>query len=293
MNPKDKSEYDKLLVLRPLKAPSGFVVTPIHYSFDPEKTDEWAAGARKSYDRDEDWRREMELDLTAQLGTAAYQSFSYPLHTRKELKYNSNLPLCLACDFNVDPMAWLICQIRGGLLLVLDEIVVGPTSIPDQVEEFRNRYPDHYAELHIYGDTNGLTRTGQTEKSDYDLMRVYLQNYPSKIVMKVPRKSPRSRDRINSLNHKLKGHESKPGIIISTQCKNLIADLQEVVLRPDGKDVMKTYKLDDPYAARTHASDALGYLVHREWPIIKEALALRAKEGHRKPLQHGKLLGEL
>lgn len=285
--------YPDLTVLRPQKAPSGFVVTPIHYSMDPEKTEQWASDARKAYDRDEDWRREMELDLTAQLGTAAYPSFNYNLHTRDTLKYNQNLPLCLACDFNVDPMAWIICQIRGGLLLVLDEIVTGPTSIPDMVEEFRNRYPDHPAELHIYGDSNGMTRTAQTERSDYDLMQIYLQNYPSKMVMKVPRKPPRSRDRINSLNHKLKGHERKPGIILSRQCRHLIADLLEVVLRPDGKDVMKTYKLDDPYSARTHASDALGYLVHREWPIIKEAIELRAHREKRKPLRHGKLLGEI
>lgn len=284
----------ELEVLSTMESASGFTILPIHYSHDPNKDEAFIKNLRLAYDREEDWDREMEMDFTSQLGTAAYPSFNYKIHVKKELTYRENLPLCLACDFNVDPCIFEVCQIRGGNLFVIDEIVLSPGSIPDMVTEFRNKYPDHPAEVHIYGDSNGLTRTAQTQKSDYDLIRLHMQGYPSKVQVKVPRKHPGSRERVNSLNNRLKDFEGLQRVYISSQCVELIADFNQVVLRPDGKDVLKVYRAGDPYAARTHASDAVGYLVHREWPVVKEVLQLKLKANkNRRPLKHGNLLGTL
>jgi hypothetical protein len=280
-------------VLEVMDSPSGFVVVPVHYSHDPDKTGEDIARLRQGYDRAEDWDREMEIDFTSQLGASAYPSFNPKIHIKEEIKYRRNLPLCLACDFNVDPCVWEICQIRGGNLYVIDEISLGPTSVPKMVTEFRNRYPDHPGGLTLYGDSMGLKRTVQTERSDFQLMELHLQGYPSEITKKVSPKSPEARARINALNNRLRGHEDVQRIFISAKCVELIADLQQVVLRPDGKDILKVYKATDPYAARTHASDALGYLVHREWPLAREALKLRMKGNKRKPIVYGKLLGSI
>jgi hypothetical protein len=234
----------------------------------------------------------MEIDFTSQLGAAAYATFNAKIHVKEDLTYIKNLPLCIACDFNVDPCIFEVCQIRGGNLYVIDEIVLSPGSVPDMVTEFRNLYPDHPAEVHIYGDSNGLRRTAQTEKSDYDLIQIHMQGYSSRTVIKVPRKSPSSRSRINALNNRLKGPEGAQRIFIDSSCTELIQDLNQVVLRADGKDVLKIYKPGDPYAARTHASDALGYLIHREWPVAAEALKLRVEASRtRKPLKPAKILG--
>jgi hypothetical protein len=284
----------KFEVLRPMESPSGFVVVPVHYSHDPDKTPEFIQKLHQSYDREEDWSREMEIDFTSQLGAAAYPSFNQQIHVKKGIPYRENLPLLLACDFNVDPCIFEICQIRGGRLYVIDEICLTPGNIPEMVREFRNRYPDHPAEVHVYGDTNGLTRTAQTEKSDYELIQIHMQGYTSRVVIKVPRKIPPSRQRINALNNRLKGYEGEQYIYISSVCTELIADFNQVVLRPDGKDVLKVYRPGNPYAQRTHASDAVGYLVHREWPIAREALKLQLeKKAKRKPMKYGKLLGEI
>lgn len=270
------------------------MVVPVHYSHDPTKDDEFIKNLRQSYDRDEDWDREMEMDFTSQLGVAAYSAFNYKIHVKKQLTYRESLPLCLACDFNVDPCIFEVCQIRGGNLFIIDEIVLSPGSIPDMVTEFRNKYPDHPAEVHIYGDTNGLSRSAQTEKSDYDLIKVHMQGYPSRVVIKVPKNHPQSRARVNSFNNRLKGYEAIQRVYIASQCVELIADMNQVVLRPDGKDVLKIYRAGDPYAARTHASDAVGYLIHREWPVVREALKLARKANKkRSPLKYGDLLGAM
>jgi len=245
-------------VLKKITHPDGWVIVPIHYSQDPNKTAEWAQKARAGYARDEDFSQEMELDFTAQLGAPAYPAFTSALHVKDALRYTPELPLCLTCDFNVDPCIFEVCQIRSGRLYVIDEIVLSPGNIPDMVREFRNMYPAHPAGVFIYGDSNGLSRTAQTEKSDYDIMMIHLAGYPSEVRLKVPRAHPPSRARINSLNNRLKGADGKPFVYISNKCVELIKDFQQVVLRPDGKDVLKIYREDSPYRLRTHASDALG-----------------------------------
>lgn len=280
-------------ILKKIQHPDGWCVVPIHFSHDPHKTAEWAVKARAGYARDEDWQQEMELDFTAQLGVSAYPAFNYTLHVKEGLRYSPELPLCLACDFNVDPCIFEVAQIRGGKLFVIDEIVLSPGNIPDMVREFRNAYPAHPAGVFIYGDTNGLTRTAQTEKSDYDLMMIHLAGYPSPVKLKVPRAHPPSKARINSFNNRLKGGDGKPLVYISDKCTELIKDMQQVVLRPDGKDVLKIYREDSAYRLRTHASDALGYLIFREWPTILEAMKLKTNNKPRLPLKYGKLLGEI
>lgn len=291
----DQTTAKPIRKTKAIEHPAGWVVLPIHYSHDDDKDEEWMIAQRALYDREEDWSREMEMDFTAQLGAAAYPSFNFEVNTKEGIGYSRSTPLCVACDFNVDPCIFEICQIRGGMLVVIQEICMSPGSVPEMVQEFRNMYPAHPAEVHIYGDSNGHSRSAQSAKSDYDLMQLHFKGYPSRIQVRVPKAAPRSRDRVNSLNHKLKGVESAPGITIDRDnCPELIKDLQEVVLRPDGRDVLKIYADGNPYKNRTHASDAIGYMVYREWPIIREVARMKTKQKTRRaPMTYGKMLGAL
>lgn len=290
------TEKTKLRVLEKIYHPDGWCIVPIHYSHDPSKTGEWSAKARAAYARAEDFEQEMELDFTAQLGAPAYPAFSQKLHIRESIPVSPEIPLCLACDFNVEPCIFEVCQIRGGKLFIIKEIVLSPGDIPGMIREFRNEFPAHAAGVYIYGDSNGLRRTSQTQKSDYDLMMIHMQGYPSFVKLKVPRAHPPSKVRVDSLNNKLRGYEDKVMMYISAECVEFIKDLQQVVMRPDGKDVLKIYRADDPYRLRTHASDAVGYLVFREWPVFNEAVKIRmgnATNVPRKPMVYGNLLGEI
>jgi hypothetical protein len=281
--------------LKTIEHPGGWKIVPIHYSHDPEKDHEWSLKQRAAYEREEDWNSEMELDFTAQLGVPAYPNFVKDLHVKPNLRYREDIPLCIACDFNVDYFIFEICQIINGRLLVIDEICLKPGNVPEMVNELRNLYPQHVAGLHVYGDSNGFLRSTQSTKSDYDLMKIHLKNYPSRITMKVPRAQPVPMSRINALNHRLKGFEDKPYIYIDERCVELIKDFQEVVLDKHRKDVLKIYDPNKSYSSRTHASDALSYLVQREWPLASEAvlqmLKQKNKEKKRRPLRHKRLLG--
>ena len=70
-----------------------------------------------------------------------YPAFDRRLHLRL-LKYDPDLPLCLAADFNVNPMVWLIIQHEGGRIFVLDEIVLAEADTGQAALEFLSRRPE-------------------------------------------------------------------------------------------------------------------------------------------------------
>lgn len=263
-------------------SPRGFAVVPIHYSMDALKDLDWETSERAKYVRDEDWAREMELDFGVHLGAPAYPHFKRAVHVHDELPYFDRLPLMLFCDFNQSPLAWGIAQIVGGVGHVLDEIFREPSTIEDAVAEFRNLYPTHRGELWIYGDA--------TTRGFYDTIRLGLRGYSAPVSLRVPPANPRVKERVNAVNVKLKASDGAPGLKIAARCVNLIQDLEEVMWRPNEKDLLKVNDQKDPYYKRTHISDAMGYWVAREWPVV-EAITRNAPK--RKPIQAGKVLGDL
>ncbi len=288
-------EFDNLSVLKPFRN-GPYLIVPVHYSYDPEKDEDWKDEEQQKYiKRDpnrwqELWNREQEMDFSSVSGALAYSSFS-AVNLCKGLAYSAFLPLCLCVDFNVEPMVWEIAQIgTNGLLCFIDEIKLAPTNIESMMREFRNRYPAHQGELWIYGDGTGQWRHPQTGKSSYDLMRLYLRGYSASVIMKVPATNPFVADRVNAFNLKLRGQEGQAGILIDPdKCPELVQDLQEVMIK-DGK-IVKISDRDNPYFNRTHASDCAGYIVSREWPTIKAVFSSMPKKRGRRVYKN--LLGGL
>ena len=268
----------------------GWCILPVHYSLDADKDVAWMAQERGKFLTQGDWDREMELDMRSIAGTAAYPHWADGIHIVGELPILPGIPLCLACDFNVAPMVWLVCQLFRRNVRVVDEVVGRGVSVPDLVTELRNRYPTHTAELWIYGDPAGSNRNAQTAMSDYDLMRLGLRGYPVPVVWKVAVAHPLVKDRVAAVNHALRDTDGRAWVHVHQRCGMLIQDMQEVVLEPGG-GLHKVNDRHNPYHQRTHASDALGYLIAREFPVAIAAIA-QAREV-RKPLQYGRILGKI
>jgi hypothetical protein len=292
-------EMSELKVLKKLSSDTGFVIVPIHYTHDPDKvSDDWYFHEQAKYRRDSvewenKWNQEMELDFTTVAGAAAYPGFS-AVNVRDDLIYNPSLPICLCCDFNVEPMVWEIVQVVQNVACFIDEIYITPADVSDMVQEFRNRYPSHPAEIWVYGDATGRGRTAQTKKSYYDLLRLAFRGYTSKFRYKVPVVNPSIHDRLNAFNLKLRGVEGNPGVLIDEKkCPELLKDLAEVVKTPDGGKIVKIKDRNNPYFWRTHASDSGGYFIYREWPTIKELTAAAKARQQKKRRHYQQLLGEM
>jgi len=284
-----------LKILEVIESPTGFVIAPVHYSMDPEKDGAWLEREIAKYRRDnvewlKTWAREMEIDFTAVSGAPAFPNFSEK-NLAKELPYNPSLPLCLCCDFNVEPMVWLVAQVVNDKVLVLDEIVMSPGTVEEMVREFRNRYPAHPADIWVYGDATGRARTAQTARSCYDILRLAFRGYPVPLRLKVPLANPSIRDSLNAVNLKLMSPDGDVSLYIDQdKCPELIKDMKEVVTKADGTKIVKVDKREDPYFWRTHAADALRYFIAREWPTVHKVYLRRQRV---RPRLYSRLLGEM
>lgn len=270
----------KLLETR--KSSRGFIVVPVHFRHDPEKDTAWEAKERAKYASEAEANRELDFDTREVLGTLAYPSFVSSQHVTDGLRVIDTLPISLAVDFNVSPMVWEVCQVARGSLFIIDEIVLDPADVGMMMQEFRNRYPAHRADIYVYGDATGSHRSPQSLQSCYDEMQIAFTGYPSPVHHRVPISNPPVRDRLSSFNMKLKGQEGRISLFINRQCKMLIDDCEEVILEKGGNAIRKTSNPTDPYSKRTHASDAVGYLIHREWPIIRFILENKKRSHHKK-----------
>ena len=276
-------------VLRTITSPRGWKIVPVHYSHDPDKRGDWVFEEKKKYATPDDFSREMEIDFTSRLGAVAYPNFRVGLHLVTGLVARPGLPLCLCVDFNVSPMVWVVGQVWGGIAHFFDEIRQDPATVEGMVNEFRNRYPSHPADIIVYGDATGKRR-GQTAKSDYYLLEMAFRGYVSEPKMRVPVANPYIKERLNAFNRRLLGPDNAPGLFIDRErCPELVKDMQEVVLDKAGSGLHKVSDRKQSYSDRTHASDAAGYWIAREWPVSKERYALLTQ--NTKPMVYGKILG--
>ncbi len=172
--------------------------------------------------------------------------------------YNPAIPLQWALDFNVDPMCSVVAQADGNLIRVLDEIVLSRVTTEEACAEFIRRYPDARRVV-IYGDASG-NRMQTTGSSDYSMMRQFFQRQGmTNVEYRVPSSNPAVRDRLDAMNGTLHSADGSRRLLIDPKCKELITDLEQVVLQ---EGTMVIDKTKDP--RRTHLSDALGYLVWQE-----------------------------
>ena len=122
-----------------------------------------------------------------------------------------------------------------------------------QLYEIKSKYPN--SEYIAYPDATGHKRGSSAMFSDIDLLM------KAGFKVKAMKTNPRVIDRVNSVNKALDGN-----LIIDPSCKGLINDLEKVVNKEGTRDIDKSNQ------NLTHMSDALGYAVHWEKPIIKPTL---------------------
>jgi hypothetical protein len=229
---------------------------------------DYLAALTASHDEDE-LKQKLHGEFTEGSKGRAYKFFSRqqnlssvnPMDQAGRKEIITELPLCITCDFNIDPCVWLVVQHFRGTIYVADEIVLRDTSTLEMLEELESRgYKRHRSGLIVYGDPSGNSRRTVASQSDYSLMReagLDRQN--------VARSAPSVKDRIVLVNSRLREREDGAVIRIHPRCKNLIKDMERVKWQVGAVGVLDKRDLE-----LTHASDALGYFVHREYAVRRK-----------------------
>jgi hypothetical protein len=178
-----------------------------------------------------------------------------------------------------DDRTALLTGHRVATVCALDEIILGDSNTVEAAAEFIRRtsqwqYGYKSLAVRIYGDASGHSRTTKSARTDYQLIREVFRQHPEyEISMRVNTSNPAVKDRLNTVNAKLCSASGARQLWIDPKCRELIKDLRQVKWKRDGAG-NPMGDLDKSDAQRTHVSDALSYLLAREFPM-------RAKMGER------------
>jgi hypothetical protein len=176
-----------------------------------------------------------------------------------EVEMDPRLQVFLTLDFNVDPLCSLVVQKWQGEIRVLDEIVLHRTTTEQTCEEFERKFGRPRGGVVVCGDANGTSRHTAGDSTDYDVIRNFFKVRNVPVSFEVPSANPKVRDRVALVNGKLCNSHGDVSLIVSPLCKELIDDFEQVAYEEESTQIDKNKD-----RRRTHASDALGYMVWQE-----------------------------
>jgi len=191
------------------------------------------------------------LNLT--LGRA-YSVFDRERHI-KILDGYRNLEICAGLDFNVDYMSAEIYANGNGWVHYFDEIRLKNSNSFELSERLAAKYPG----IRVFPDATGAARKSSSSRSDHQIFRDAGFNVVAR------RSNPRVMDRVNAMNKILR--EDKMSIEPGT-CPMLVKDLERVTWKSG--DLDKTTDL-----SLTHASDAAGYPIAYNYPVVKREVYIQ------------------
>lgn len=175
--------------------------------------------------------------------------------------YHPDKTILVGSDFNVSPMAWVLCHRHGHQLEVFDEIYLRGTTTQRTLDYLHNRYANHKAGWQFYGDASGKARKTSAALSDYRQILNDPRFARAGRTVHYPDSNPRRADRFAACNAMFCAADGERRCFIDPSVVNLIGDLESRFYKTNSMDP------DDRDADSGHATDALGYVVHRLFPI--------------------------
>lgn len=191
----------------------------------------------------------------------------------KNLKYNENLPLHLTCDFNVDPMMWLVAHKDKENVYFFDEIVIENATTEMCFKEFMRRYPNKNQEIIINGDASGDNRSTQSEFTNYAIMRKLLKdNGYTNFRFELRPYNPPILNRVAAFNARVRSADGKVRLFVDKRrCKYFIQNIYNLKYK-EGTTIIDApsihqIKQDRNKKFLLHIFDAGSYLTEYYWRI--------------------------
>ena len=168
---------------------------------------------------------------------------------------NKILTLHIGLDFNVDPMCAVVCVIEKDKIYVIDEIQIWSSNTNEMVDEIKQRYKKNIV---IYPDPSARQRkTSAGGLTDLAILKT------AGFEVKCKNSAPLVRDRINSVNAKLKNAKGLHSLFILNSCKNVIKSIERQIYK-EGTHV------PDKDSGYDHFNDAIGYMIEYNFPLRRD-----------------------
>lgn len=186
-------------------------------------------------------------------------------------RYSRNLPIVVALDFNITPMAWTLGQRKGFDSHWVEEIWVEGTHTQACAKELVSRIHasgTDYGNVGVVlaGDATGKATQRSSNKSDYDIICQALNDAGIRWDNATPEANPGIRDRVNTVNARLCSAVGVRHLTLNpNDCPMLKRDFQ----RQCWKVGLTTSAQLDSGTKKDlgHAADGIGYAEHALAPI--------------------------
>jgi len=279
----DIKEHAYTEVLRPTLSDKGrmgaalFCGTPRGYGnwsynlFTREKDDDqWASfqyttlqGGQVSKQEIEQAKSDLDERTFKQEYEASFVNYAGQIYYNFDRKDNvidkytpQTAEIHIGMDFNIDPMSAVVSELKGNGIYIYDEIVIYSSNTDEMVEEIKNRFKDKH--IYIYPDPASKQRkTSAGGVTDLAILKNAGFN------LRVRNNHPLIRDRINSVNTKLKNANGTRTLFIANKCKTMLKSIERQIYK-EGTTVPDK---DNNY---DHMNDALGYLVEYLYPVRRD-----------------------
>ena len=183
-----------------------------------------------------------------------YYNFNRTVNIINDYK-PTNDTIHIGMDFNVDPMAAVVGQIKNNDLIIFEEIQIWSSNTNEMVEEIKRRYK---GKVIIYPDP--ASRQRKTSAGGFTDLAI-LKNAGFEVKSRPT--APLVRDRINAVNAKLKNANGVSSLFMLNSCKNMIKSIERQIYK-EGTHV------PDKDSGYDHLNDALGYLVEYVYPLRRD-----------------------
>ena len=179
-------------------------------------------------------------------------------------KYNKNHQfLHIGLDFNVDPMTAVVCVVEKDIVFVIDEIQIYSSNTQEMCQEIKNRYKNK--NILVYPDPSARQR--KTSAGGFTDISILKNNG---FDVRCRNTAPMVRDRINSVNSRLKNVNGKNNLFIVKSCKNVIKSIERQIYK-EGTHI------PDKDSGYDHMNDALGYFIEYTFPLRRDFVATPQK----------------
>lgn len=189
----------------------------------------------------------------------------------REIQYRQDFDLHLSCDFNVDPMAWVIAHKTEDKVFYFDELVLENTTTSKTCDEFFARYPNHKGKIIINGDASGDNRSCTSEYTNYVIIKKKLASFGYDADIKIKAFNPPIKNRVASFNAKVRNADGDIGLYVSPKCEKLLYNIYNLrYMEGSSRINIPTYtqiKQSKELKFLSHPFDAASYLVDFYWPI--------------------------
>ncbi len=189
----------------------------------------------------------------------------------KQITYQPEMDLHISCDFNVDPMSWVLAHKTEEKVFYFDEIVMENTTTSKACEEFLHRYPNHKGGIIINGDASGDNRSCTSEYTNYVIIKKKLLSYGYDVQIHIRPYNPPIKSRIAAFNARVRNAEGGICLYIDNKCEKLLYNIYNLRYKEGTSRIdIPTYqqiKQSKELKFLSHPFDAASYLVDFYWPI--------------------------